>query len=71
MEVRTHGTVLYNSLYRFDDDLLVNGHAHGALAGQNPVLHLRRQPEGSMWQHYMRSFDRVWERAIPEPSWEA
>lgn len=71
VEVRTHGTVLYNSLYRFDDDLLVNGHAHGALAGQNPVLHLRRQPEGSMWQHYMRSFDRVWEQATPEPTGEA
>ncbi|PRX43849.1 hypothetical protein B0I33_11312 [Prauserella shujinwangii] len=68
VEVRTHGTVLYNSLYRFDDDLLVNGHAHGALAGQNPVLHLKRLPTGSMWQHYMRSFDRVWEQATPEPS---
>ncbi|EIE99810.1 helix-turn-helix domain-containing protein [Saccharomonospora glauca] len=68
VEVRTHGTILYNSLYRFDDDLLVNGHAHGGLAGQNPVMHLRRLPTGQMWQHYMRSFERVWEQATPEPT---
>lgn len=66
VEVRTHGTVLYNSLYRFDDHLLVNGHAHGALAGQNPVLHLKKVSGGKMWQHYMRSFERVWEQAKPE-----
>ncbi|WP_024875337.1 helix-turn-helix domain-containing protein [Saccharomonospora piscinae] len=68
VEVRTHGTILYNSLYRFDDDLLVNGHAHGALAGQNPVMHLKRLPTGQMWQHYMRSFDRIWEQGTPEPT---
>lgn len=66
VEVRTHGTILYNSLYRFDDQLLVNGHAHGALAGQNPVMHLQRTDEGPMWQHYMWSFERVWEQAVPE-----
>ncbi|WP_019810327.1 helix-turn-helix domain-containing protein [Saccharomonospora halophila] len=68
VEVRTHGTILYNSLYRFDEDLLVNGHAHGALAGQNPVLHLKRLPDGHMWEHYMRSFERVWNQATPEPT---
>lgn len=66
VEIRTHGTVLYNSLYRFDDHLLVNGHAYGALAGQSPVLHLKCSPSGEMWQNYMRSFERVWEKAKPE-----
>jgi transcriptional regulator with XRE-family HTH domain len=66
VEVRTHGTVLYNSIYRFDDDLLVNGHAHGALAGQSPVMHLKRLPNGQIWPHYMRSFERTWSEATPE-----
>lgn len=70
VEIRTHGTILYNSLYRFDDQLLVNGHAHGALAGQNPVLHLRKLDTGYMWQHYMSSFERVWKEAEPEPQQE-
>jgi hypothetical protein len=68
VEIRTHGTILYNSIYRFDDQALINGHAFGALAGQNPVLHLRRLPGGLMWEHYMRSFDRVWQTATPEAS---
>lgn len=60
VEVRTHATTLYNSLFRFDQDLLVNGHAWGAPAGQSPVLHLRRVPGGRTWDHYMRSFEAVW-----------
>lgn len=60
VEIRTHGTTLYNSLYRFDQDLLVNGHAFGAPAGHSPVLHLRRVPGGRLWDHYMGSFEEVW-----------
>jgi transcriptional regulator with XRE-family HTH domain len=66
VEIRTHGTILYNSLYRFDDQLLVNGHAHGALAGQSPVTHLKQLPNGQMWNHYMKSFERVWLGAKPD-----
>jgi hypothetical protein len=65
-EVRAHGTTLYNSLYRFDDDLLVNTHAYGAPAGFSPFLHLRRVPGGHMWAHFMQSFDEVWKQATPE-----
>lgn len=65
VEVRTHATTLYNSLFRFDQDLLVNGHAWGAPAGQSPVLHLRRVPGGRTWDHYMRSFETVWSAARP------
>lgn len=71
VQVRTHGTALYNSIYRFDDQLLVNGHSFGSLAGQNPVLHLRKQPGGPMWTNYRRSFERVWEHAVPEKPREA
>lgn len=65
VEVRVHGTTLYNSLFRFDQDLLVNGHVYGAPAGQSPVLHLRRVPGGRMWDHYMQSFEEVWKLARP------
>ena len=66
IEVRTHGTTLYNSLFRFDQDMLVNGHAWGAPAGQSPVLHLRRVPGGPTWDHYMQSFEVVWESGTSE-----
>jgi hypothetical protein len=66
IEVRAHGTTLYNSLYRFDQDLMVNTHAFGAPAGLSPFLHFRRVPGGRLWDHYMQSFDEVWKRAEPE-----
>ncbi len=65
VELRNHGTTLYNSIYRFDQDLLVNGHVFGAPAAQSPVMHLRRVPGGRMWDHYMRSFEEVWKIADP------
>lgn len=65
VEVRLHDTVLYNSLFRFDDELLVNVHVHGAPAPQNPVIHLRRIPGGRMFDHYLDSFRRIWEQATP------
>lgn len=63
VEVRTHGTTLYNSLFRFDQDLMVNPQAYGEPAGHSPVLHLRRVPGGRTWDHYMRSFEAVWDTA--------
>ncbi|GJF07281.1 helix-turn-helix domain-containing protein [Pseudonocardia sp. D17] len=66
VEVRAHGTILYNSIYRFDGQALINGHAFGSLAGQNPTLHIRKVPDGTIWEHYMRSFERVWDLARPE-----
>ena len=65
IEVRLHDATLYNSIFRFDDDLLVNMHAYGAVAAQSPVMHLRRISGGRMFPHYMRSFDRVWDEALP------
>jgi transcriptional regulator with XRE-family HTH domain len=65
VELRLHTTTLYNSIYRFDDDLLVNTHAFGAPAAQSPVLHLRRLPGGRLFDHYWLSFERVWELASP------
>ena len=65
VEVRQHQTVLYNSVYRFDDEMLVNTHVIGFPAPQNPVLHLQRVPGGHLFDHYLRSFDRVWDLATP------
>ena len=65
VEVRFHATTLYNSIYRFDDDLLVNAHVYGAPAAHSPVLHLRRLPGGQLVDHYQASFERVWEQARP------
>jgi hypothetical protein len=63
VEVRTHGTTLYNSLYRADDQLLVNAHVFGVNAYRSPVWRLRRNGDGGMFDTYADSFSAVWETA--------
>jgi hypothetical protein len=65
VEVRAHDTVLYNSLYRSDDEMLVNAHIYGVGAAGAPVMHLRRGGPNSMIDTYRASFERVWANAAP------
>ncbi|HEX6686070.1 MAG TPA: hypothetical protein VF062_25060 [Candidatus Limnocylindrales bacterium] len=65
VEFRTHRTILYNSIYRADEQLLVNSHIYGFPAAQAPVLHLRRVAGGDMVSSYLESFDNVWDAASP------
>ncbi|WP_433375111.1 DUF5919 domain-containing protein [Actinoplanes sp. CA-142083] len=65
IEFRQHRTVLYNSIYRADDQLLVNTHIYSFTAAQAPVLHLRRVAGGGMVSTYLDSFERVWDDAAP------
>ncbi|MEU5879452.1 helix-turn-helix transcriptional regulator [Spirillospora sp. NPDC047279] len=64
VEIRLHDTVLYNSIYRADDDLLINTHAYGIAASDAPVLHLRRAAHDDMTRTYLESFERVWDGAV-------
>jgi transcriptional regulator with XRE-family HTH domain len=61
IEIRLHQTVLYNSIYRADDQLLVNQHAYGTPAAHSPVFALNRVEEGDMTDAYLRSFERIWD----------
>lgn len=65
IEIRTHGTTLYNSLYRADDQMLVNAHVWGVNAYGAPVWHLRRHDSGKVFGTYAQSFDAVWATATP------
>jgi len=68
VEIRLHRTVLYNSIYRGDDQLLINTHVYGTPAANAPVLHLRKVAGGDMVTTYVSSFERVWEKARPVES---
>jgi hypothetical protein len=65
VEIRTHGTTLYNSIFRADDEVFVNAHVWGVNAYAAPVWHLRRNGEGGMFDTYATSFDAVWATAVP------
>ncbi|MET8048775.1 helix-turn-helix transcriptional regulator [Streptosporangium sp. NPDC005286] len=68
VEVRLHDTILYNSIYRGDDQLLVNTHVYGRHAYDAPVMHLRKVTGGGMVTTYAESFEAVWNRAVPVES---
>lgn len=63
VEIRLHRTTLYNSLFRFDDDLLVNHHSYGVPAYQSPVMHLRRSGEFDQFSTHLQSFESIWGQA--------
>ena len=63
VKIRLHKAVLYNSIYRADEDLLVNQHVYGTPAAHAPVFGLRAIGERSMATTYIDSFDRVWAAA--------
>jgi len=65
--VRQSGATLYNSLFRFDDEVLVNSHFWGSPAADSPVYHLRRGGERGVAATAIRSFERVWQAAQPVP----
>jgi transcriptional regulator with XRE-family HTH domain len=70
IEVRIHGTTLYNSLYRVDSQMLVNAHLWGVNAYGAPVWQLRHTPAAreTIFGAYADSFDQVWSQAAPVPA---
>jgi hypothetical protein len=62
-EIRLHRTVLYNSIYRADNQILVIQHVYGIPADQEPVLYLRSAAAGDMATTYTDAFERIWTAA--------
>jgi hypothetical protein len=64
-EIRLHRTVLYNSIYRADDQLLITQHAYGIPVEREPILYLRSVVAGDMATTYLDAFERIWAGALP------
>lgn len=64
-EVRLHDTTLYSSLFRYDENLIVNPHIWGQPASANPVLQLKRTATSPWFDSYAESFDAIWATAQP------
>jgi len=60
---RLHDSTLYNSIYRADDEMLVNPHVYGIGAYMAPVLHLRRLSSGGLFETYANSIEHTWQNA--------
>ncbi|MER6525738.1 XRE family transcriptional regulator [Streptomyces sp. NPDC001508] len=60
---RLHDSTLYNSIYRSDDEMLVNPHVYGIGAYMAPVFHLRRLSDSGLFETYANSIEHTWENA--------
>lgn len=65
IDFRLQSETLYNSIFVYDDEMLVNQHVYGMYGYIAPVLHLRRMDGGDLFDMYLRSLGRVWEMSSP------
>jgi hypothetical protein len=55
VEIRLHNTTLYASIYRADDDFLINAHAYGVSASHAPVILARHNAPADFAETYLES----------------
>ena len=65
LSIAFHSTVLYNSILRFGDQMLVNPHIYSMPAFRAPILHLRRIDGGPLFNTYVECFEHVWAQSRP------
>ena len=66
VKIRLHRAVLYNSIYRSDDQVLISQHAYGVADERAPVLYLRSAADGDLFTTYLDAFDRIWAGALAQ-----
>ena len=59
-EIRMHRALLYNSIYRADNQLLVTQHIYGVPTDREPVLYLRSVAADDMATTYIDAFEHIW-----------
>ncbi|MFI2199911.1 helix-turn-helix domain-containing protein [Streptomyces sp. NPDC020192] len=53
------------SVFRFDDDALVTPHLARLVGHDSPLLHMRRQGEGGMFDRFRDHAEELWSRGTP------
>lgn len=64
IQLRQHGCTLYQSVFRFDNELLVNLHTFGAAASMSTVLRIHKD-SGPIANASTSAFEAVWELSHP------
>lgn len=55
-----HATRMYNSIFRFDEEMLVTPHLYAQPGYASPVLHLRRIGSHGIFDNFASHFERIW-----------
>jgi hypothetical protein len=60
-----HRVHLYNSIFRFDDQMIVTPYLFRARGYQHPALHLRRLSEHGIFESFAQQFTEIWATVRP------
>ncbi len=64
-QLRYQDIPLYNSVFRFDDDMLMTPHLYATPGSAAPLLHLRRQTDDGLFSRFADHFESVWTTTKP------
>jgi len=65
VHVGLHRVHLYNSIFRFDNQMIVTPHLFRAHGYQHPALHMRRLSPHGMFESFAEQFQQVWDTVRP------
>ncbi len=65
IEIRYHSTILYNSLFRCDNEMFVTAHLYGLHGSKAPLLHLRYLGPNGIFANFAAHFEAVWATTKP------
>jgi hypothetical protein len=64
-DLRFQDAPLYNSVFRFDDEMLVTPHLYGTPGRSAPMLHLRRLGPNGLFSRWSAHFEGIWSDSRP------
>jgi hypothetical protein len=70
VRIGLHTVHLYNSIFRFDHQMIITPYLYRARGYQHPALHLRELSPHGMFAAYAHQFDQIWQTTTPYPARE-
>jgi hypothetical protein len=64
IDIRYHTTPLYNSIFRFDNEMFVTPHLYGLHGSKAPLFYLRRLEADGIFANFADHFEAVWKSAM-------
>jgi transcriptional regulator with XRE-family HTH domain len=71
VEIGLHAVHLYNSVFRFDNQMIVTPHLYRARGYQHPALHLRELSPHGIFGSYADQFEQIWQTTTSHPNQES
>jgi hypothetical protein len=65
IQIHLHRTPMYNSVFRFDDEMFVTTHLYGLHGSKAPLFHLRRLGPHGIFANFAAHFENLWATTTP------